>query len=247
MREKPKIQTWLICVYILLVLVVSGMMSGCGSIPAMEVDEKQVDATYRHDLRVIIDGVATSGLAIVQKRDEYKLEVTPLGKIDRIVWGTCHQQKVIDQPANGWKSYSFTFKPDPTMEQSQGCPLEISVLEEKLKRNGWATIAFSSALPHRKLEASIKCDGKSNMILPGAALCQSAAGLYQRITFKEPVVQKGARPECDVMKTSDQKTFDWSMPKGKCDYVFVSNTKASNGKRLELELNTIGYTDVPVR
>lgn len=206
------------------------------------------DDVYKHDLRLEVNGAVINGVGVVRYAPEYRVRVYPPGKIDRIMWRTCNREETVDKPDTGWFSnrYEFTIAPVQGFEDVNSCALSITVLEEKKRRNGFAMVEFEDRRPEVKLEASVACNGvvtKAN----GVSICQSASGLIQQISFAVPVVQKGASPECDVMRPldSDEKTYRFAIAKGECSYYFVAQERASNGKRYVHRLTTIGYSDVP--
>jgi hypothetical protein len=203
--------------------------------------------TFRQDLVVDINGEHFVGSGLVKKAQDYNVVVYPDDKVERIIYSTCHEEQVIDKPkTNGWfrKSISFTLKNVPNVSDVSSCSLEIIVLDEQSRRNAFATIEFQDQRPEVQLPALVKCNGVIQQYNSGVSICQSAMGLIQQINFNEPVIQAGVKGSCDVMKSIDDKTFAFMMPKGKCTYYFGSNRKL-NGKRLLARLQTIGYSDIP--
>lgn len=204
-------------------------------------------AIYRHDLTLEINGQKCVGTCVVPMADRYKVVIYPHGKIDRIMWQTCHQESVVDSPKSGWfdKKYGFEFRQAAGIEDSKACALEVGVFEERKKRNGWAVVDFQDARPETSLPASLKCNG-SVFSTTGVSICQSASGLIQEIAFGTPVIVRPS-PECAVLTTKDEKTYTFPLAKGKCTYYFVSNLKTDKGVRRMHRLNTIGYSEVPVK
>lgn len=222
-------------------------LTGCSLFQYEQLPVPSAGETYKHDLSVKINGVSYVGVGVVKRASSYKLEVFPEGKIDRIMWRTCNREEVVDKPPSGWFSnkFEFTVTPAAGLEDITSCGLQITVLEEKKRRNGFAFFDFEDARPEVSLPAKVTCNGKLQS-LSGVSVCQSASGLVQQIFFSSPVVQSGSSPECDIMRPfqGDETIYRFAMPPGECTYYFVAQTKATNGKRLLHRLTTIGYTDV---
>lgn len=236
-------------VLILCALVVGyffvSVLSGCVS---TELAVPSANETYRHDLKVKINGITFNGIGVAKAASRYEIEVYPPGKIDRIMWRTCNREEVVDAPDLGWmeKKYKFVIEPVQGLEDVTSCGLQITVLEEKKRRNGFAFIDFEDRRPEVSLPARLACNGVVNTV-NGVSVCQSAVGLYQQINFDVPVIQNGSSLECDVMVpfNGDESVYRFTMPPGDCTYYFVAQEKALNGRRFVHRLNTKGYTDVP--
>ncbi len=228
-------------------------LSACSLFQYKELPDFKESEVYRHELRVDVNEAQFYGTAVVKRATEYKVRVYPPGKVDRIAWRTCSQEQIIDKPdvsKSGWfGGYSyidFVYKPAFGVDDVNACPLKIEVLEEKKRRNGMALVEFEDAREEVTLFADLVCNGQLSQ-RRGVSICQSAAGLYQKIAFPSPAIQRGGDPKCDVMKPEkgDERFYLFVMAPGECVYTFVSNSKTPNGKRMEHRLTTIGYTDVP--
>lgn len=217
-------------------------MMGCSTMPAPEYSAAE---TYRHDLKIEVNGIEYRGIGVLKRATAYNIEVDPKGKIDRIMWQTCHRGDLEDKPDVGWSGkYKFTIFPVKHIEESEACPISITVLEEKKRRNGFALLDFEDVREEVSLVANLSCNGEV-VQKNGVSICQSAVGLIQEIQFGTPVVIRNVNKPCDVMKTSDEKLYRFNVPKGQCTFNFVAQEKAKNGKRFVHRLSTIGYTDVP--
>lgn len=223
-------------------------LTGCSLFQYKELYQPNANDFYRHDLKVKVNGVDFIGVGVAALSTSYKISVYPEGKINRIMWRTCNREEVVDEPSNGWFSskYEFELKPVSGLEDITSCGLQITVLEEKKRRNGFAFIDFQDKRVETSIPSILICNGVTRTY-SGVSVCQSAQGLYQQISFTTPVVQRGSSLECDVMKplNGDEKVYRFSVAKGECSYYFVAKDKAPNGKRYIHRLTTIGYTDVP--
>jgi hypothetical protein len=223
------------------------MLSSCSSIVLPEKPET-AGITFKHDLIVEVNGSKFKGIGVVPRHSQYTVKITPDEKIDRLIWQTCHQDDVIDKPKTGWfnKSYEFVLKDVPGVVDVTSCSLELISMNEAHRQNAFATIEFLDTRPEVSLPALLKCSGVMTNYSQGVSICQSSAGLVQQITFSEPVVNEGADGTCNVMNSKDRLVYTFFMPKGKCTYYFVAKTKLGE-KRLLHRLQTIGYTDVPLK
>jgi hypothetical protein len=222
-------------------------LSGC-SLLTPRLYTPTTEDIYKRDLKVRINGKEYVGVGVLPLMPEYKVEVSPEGKIDRIMWRTCNREEVVDRPESGWFSnkYAFTFKTIIGLEESTACGLSITVLEEKKRRNGFAMFEFEDRRPEVSLMATLSCNGVVSKHR-GVSICQSAEGLYQQIEFPTPVFHTGASKNCDVMEpvNGNEKIYRFPLARGECSYYFGSQGKSANGKRTLHRLTTIGYTDVP--
>lgn len=227
------------------------LLNACGNMRVIEQVDREATTTFRHDLRVRVNGVGYAGVGVAPIAPIYQVTVFPEGKIDRIIWQTCHQESVVDKPDRSFwdvvkrdTSYQFQLKPQAGLEDVNACALEITVLEEKKRRNGFAVIDFEDRRPEISLASRVKCNGVE-ATFKGVSICQSSAGLMQEISFSEPALIRGVTGACDVMKSDDELKYQFPMPRGKCTYNFVAQRKHANGRRLVHRLNVVGYNDVP--
>jgi hypothetical protein len=248
--------------YLVLLIFFLGMaaafLSSCSHAGKSDAPAEPGSSSYetpKHDLWVTVNGVNFQGVGVAERSPKYEITVWPEGSIDRIIWRTCNREEVVDKPKNGfWErvqgnnTYKFTIEPTKDLEDGRSCALEITVLEERQRRNGFAVIDFEDPREMVRLPAVLKCNGQTR-IGNGVSICQSAAGLIQRIEFNEPAINRGAPAGCDVMKSADERIYEFAIPEGPCTYYFVSaSRRTEDGKqRLVHRLNTIGYKSVPYR
>lgn len=227
--------------------------TGCSLLGFRKLPDLNEKDVYKHDLVLDINGKRINGVGAISIANEYKVRVYPPGNVDRIMWRTCSMENVIDKPDvktsswfGGYSYVDFTYKPAFGLDDVNSCALKIEVLEEKKRRNGMALVEFESSRPEASLFSDLLCNGQFSQN-KGVSICQSAAGLYQQISFPTPVVIRAVEPACDVMKPfeGDEKVYQFSIAPSECTYVFVAQGRAPNGKRFEHVLTTVGYTDVP--
>lgn len=216
---------------------------GCSSNPVVDVDQYKTN-TYKHDLYVKINGQECWGTCVVPRRTKYEIEIISWGKIDRAQLTSCAQEQVIDKPKGG-NVFKTTFVQSEL--EDKACGLDIVVLEEKKVRNGFAFIDFQDARPEMNLVADMICNGQK-VRYTSTGICQSAAGLRQKIVFPFETKLGDISSECALEPSKDGMSYEFPMPRGKCTYYFVSNVRNElNGKRISMRLQTIGYSILPVR
>jgi len=239
-------------------LVFAMGLTGCSLLQYRALPDLKETDIYRHDLYLDVNGVRVFGVGVAPRLATNHVRVYPPGKVDRIMWRTCSEEQVIDKPAvggidNGWfrkdtPYVDFKFNTAYGLDDVNSCALKVEVLEEKKRRNGQALVEFEETREEYALIADLNCNGEFSQ-LKGVDICESAAGLYQRIVFNVPVVQVAdqAGSACDVMKPlkGDETTYVFSIAADECSYTFVAKQKAPNGKRMAFRLVTVGYNDVP--
>ena len=202
-------------------------------LPACVTQPLSVDTLYRKDLLVKVDGANFYGTAVQPKKPSYEMNVYFYKKPTKFVLSSCHRQIVWANPGNGVK---FTYKPEPDIEQSEYCPLEMGSFDDK-GQDSWAIIDFRSGF--ETLEATLTCNGEGAVKSQGVSLCQSKTKLVQKISFPEPV-KHGVSADCPAPESKDGMNFLIEMGRGKCLYLF------KRGKDLH-RLITFGYDDVILR
>lgn len=230
-------------------LLVSLLLAACGTFQLPEIPKDVSDVTFKHDLVIEINGKKYTGVGVVPRSSSYHIKVYPDERISRIFWNSCHQGNEVDQPNTGWfkKTYEFDLKEVPGVQDVYACALEVTVMNMEKRKNGFAVLEFLDSRPEVNLKALVKCNGSLEYYENGVSICQSAAGLIQQIKFSEPVIHAGSMGNCaDVMKAADDKTFTYIMPKGKCTYYFGADRKL-NGKTVLHRLQTVGYTEAPLK
>jgi hypothetical protein len=243
-----KQMTRLILIYVVLVLA-TAMLMGCQTAQFSPTPSSGQLPVYRHDLKIKLNGVKFNGTGVAERAPKYEVEVNPKDPIDRIIWQTCHQEQVVDRPKTGWfnDTYTFTLNNVSPIEDQTSCPLSITILTEKTRRNALALIEFTDVRPEVSLAATVRCNGQSTLYSKGVSVCQASSGLIQEIEFSEPVIHTGSINNCATMDKGPQKVFRFAMPEGHCTYYFGANTKHANGKRLLHRLQTVGYSEVTPR
>jgi hypothetical protein len=205
--------------------------------------DKVPDRVYRRDMLVTINGKSSDGVMVVPRSSSYKIRVEGKAKIDLFTLQSCHREMLTSDIKNSgiWRTKSVVevdYAPAPGVEDSGACPVQLGGYEKAAGRHSWALVDFEST--DETLKANLFCNGDKS-VGNGVSICQSRAGLIQKIVFERPVVfspDKG----CEIPESSDQ-TWTFAIPKGVCVYYFAEKQKPNRAHRL----TTIGYEDVLVR
>jgi hypothetical protein len=224
------------------------LMNGCATMPDAGDLAAQTNPTETliHSLPVEANGVLyADGTDVLPLARSYHFKVYPSAKINKIIWTTCHQSKFKNKPDTGWfnNNFEFDFEPAGGIEDQSSCALEIAITTEDAYSD-LALFEFKDRREEVNLPATMRCNG-GNWPTTGVSICQSAAGLRQLISFSEPVLlPENDKPGCNVMKTSDEKTYSYNIAPAECHYYFTAQSRSKNGKRRLFRLTTLGYTKV---
>lgn len=229
------------------IFLMAFFICGCQELPKHADFASGISETYRYDLSVMVDDQVCNGTCVVPIKKSYEIKIAADGKVDRVTWQTCHQEQIIERPKSGLfnSNIKFIFVPRDEFEAVSSCALEVTIIQEKKRRAGLVLIEFQDQRAEVSLLSTVICNG-SKMNKVGVSTCQSAAGLIQEINFPTAAL---VNPDvgCELPLTTDERKYRFAIRPGRCTYYFVSNERASNGKRKIHRLTTIGYTEVPVR
>lgn len=198
---------------------------------------------YPKDLKIKVNGHKGVGTLVVPIAPVYNFEVTSLGKLDLFAYSTCHREKYQEKAwDDGWFSseYETKFEYRPNAVERGHCPLQMGAYEKKKGRHGWGLIDFEDGSSN--LPALISCNGDAYNSR-GVTLCQSKAGLLQKIEFNEPVLYSPPGG-CPISKVTEDKIFEIILPRGECVYMFLEKKKDSNRSH---RLTTYGYDEIILR
>lgn len=215
--------------------------TGCAALSATPpANPVSPEIFYRRDMDVRVDGARFPGYGVLPLKNEYEFEVQTKHDMDRFSATTCHRQIVEEKvDGTGWfkktAKYKFKFVRQGSVEQTDPCPMDLVGSDEK-NEHSWAFFDFVT--PDYQLKAKLECDGWQNTY-PGVSVCQAKRGLVQKISFEKPV-RTSFDPGCE-MESPDQKTFVYSVPRGRCVFVFCASKTECH------RLTTIGYDETWLR
>ena len=236
----------------LILLFLTGCITLKGFEPRQQLSSKDF---YRRDMIVEVNGLVIEGAGVVPKAKFYKISVEARGNLDLFIMNTCHKEETKERAWNvkkkvksglfGWgkktidekNKINFIYTPDPKMENSGDCAMELRGIEIMKGRHSFAFLEFESELD--KIQAVSRCNGRSPKA-NGVAVCQSRHGLKQMLEFTEVV-----KPSTDAAKcgfTGNKKTYEYKLSKGKCLAIFKGQTTGQTFKVV-----TLGYEKILIR
>lgn len=214
----------------LLVLMLFLFFSSCSEL----TQKLSPEVFYSYDLQ--INQVRGSGT--VPFAEKYTFDITSPAEMDLLVITTCHREYTV-QP----KTKTYTYSYAPMLEKYHFCPIYFSAYNREGRTSFGMILAES---PKYKLPAIIECNGRIWSPV-GTAVCESKAGLKQRITFDVPVMTAApvagpsSRTEpCPPLQGN--QAFEFALPARECIYQF-KNKETEQG----FLLYTIGHEQIIYR
>lgn len=238
--------------FLLILILFTGCITLKGFEPRQQLSTKDF---YRRDMIVEVNGLVIEGAGVVPRAEKYVIHVEARGNLDLFIMNTCHKEETKERAWNvkkkvksglfGWgrknidekNKINFTYIPDPKMENSGDCAMELRGIEIMKGRHSFAFIEFESELD--KIQAISRCNGRSPKV-NGVAVCQSRHGLKQMLEFNEVVKPSTAAAKCGF--TGNKKAYEYKLVKGKCVAIFKGQTTKQTFK-----IVTLGYEKILVR
>lgn len=216
------------------------VLTSCSSV-SQKLDPSRF---YKRDMEITINGLKAEGALVVPKAQSYKFNIKSQGRLDLFTFTTCHREQTKEKAGErGWfadkKRRKFEFFPVPIEANPLACPVELGGYEQKKGRHSWGFIDFEH--PDLTLTAELSCNGDKRKV-KGVSVCQAKKGLIQEIVFAQPVIV-AEKNVCIILKSKDDKTFRFKMPKGRCLFRFLTKT----GDKKWHRLTTLGYEKILVR
>lgn len=205
---------------------------------------------YRKDMKIVANGHKGHGVLVVPQNKKYKLEMKALGKLDLFTFQSCHRE--ITQEDAGYKGKwlgfgrdkklaKMEYEPVTGLEDDGSCPVDIGGYEKKKGRHSWGSLIPENK--HFKLPAIIKCNGRE-VQSRGTSVCQSHAGLIQRVEFQMDVgYDLDAKCEYKDVKLINNRVFQYRVPEGNCLMYFRAK-ELIDGKKVYAEHYDYGYTKI---
>jgi hypothetical protein len=219
--------------------------------PILEKEKLEPSKFYKRDMIISINGETEEGVIVAKNNSKYSFHVEARGDLDVFIMNSCHKEETKERAWNvkkrvrsglfGWGSkmidvkreVSFDFYPNE-LEQDD-CPLELIGLEKNGKHS-WGFVDFEN--PSYSLKAKMFCNGRI-YDLNGVGVCQSRAGLMQKIVFPEKVVV--SEKNLCGFKNLDSLSIEFKTPKDKCAVIF----KGESGNLFKLTI--LGYEGILTR
>lgn len=214
---------------------------------------KDINAEWRKNMTMKINGKLYRGLAVVDAADTYEILIYPYNdKIDRLQWGTCHGDDFVDNAVKNsvwpWKKndpyFRMIFRPQP-IELERACPLYLEELAERHKSMNFGMVIFPDYRPHFRLSATLECNREAKPT-KGVSGCQAPTGTVHRIQFAERVdFDERQNEACPPVREVRPGAYEFNMAESTCTYDFVSDKKDAFGNYLTHRLFTYGYSKNP--
>jgi hypothetical protein len=218
--------------YLALILL-GTVLSSCGSVP-QQLDPKLF---YKRDLTVEVGGVDYTGVSVLPDLVIYDMLIKPVGKMDLLLITTCHREDSFNPKSTGFftkdNTFQYQYEPQAGIENDGSCPLRINAFDKDKGQHSWFFADFNGK---ESLPALVTCNGRATDY-GGVSVCQSKAGLIQRIDFNEPVTYY---PPTDCPMPSDLSD-GYKLNLGECVYAFRGESGRTHRH------TTIGYEGVLVR
>ncbi len=204
----------------------------CSSLPEQKLDP---NVLYKRDMAITINGKSWTGVAVAPQADKYDIKINTVGRNDNFTFTTCHREESIKNQRN---DVTFVFTPRKGLEDGDSCIADMGGFDKDKGRHSWGLVDFEN--PAYRVQASLDCNGQA-VEANGVAVCQSLAGLRQRIKFKYPV-KISPSVGCRMLTPADELNFVFEMVRGKCVYEFW---EPSFSRRFRL--TTFGYEQILIR
>lgn len=198
---------------------------------------------YKRDVGIEVNGKSYEGVVVVPKADRYNLVLRPKGKLDLVLVRTCHREFSGEKLSPGFLGigggqFKYEYVPTPGLEDSRVCPLRAEVYESDKGRHSWALLDFEH--PDYTIGYMLQCNGAVSYPR-GVGVCQTKAGLLQRIKFQEPIRFAPPEPVGCALPMKKDGVYEFAASLGECLYHF--DTKDGRLGRLTV----VGYEGVLVR
>lgn len=221
----------------LIIFIILVLSTSCTSLN-QKLDPK---TNWPKDAKLKVNGHKGVGTLVVPQASVYNFEVEARGQLDLFTYSTCHREWYQESAwEEGWftSEYETKFEYRPNAVEKGHCPLQMGGYEKKKGRHSWALVDFEDS--GTTLPGLVHCNG-SSYNSRGVTICQSKAGLLQKIEFTVPVLYSPDQG-CPITKVIEDKTFEIVLPRGECVYMFVEKS----GERVH-RLTTYGYDEVILR
>jgi len=221
-------------------ITLAAALASCSS--QLVTQRLDADTFYPRDVKLTINGVVYNGVAAPPAAEKYEIKVEAKGSIDTVTFTSCHRDVPVElEPPKRGEADNvvyWTYRPVKGIEDREGCSVDVAVYEKSKGRHGWGFIAFQAATV--TIPAELQCDGLTRKAQP-TSVCHAKSGLIQRIAFGRRMKMADGTAACPAFQTKDEKTYEYAMPKGECDYYFCSKERECH------RLTTLGYDGILIR
>lgn len=198
---------------------------------------------YKRDIGIEVNNRTYEGVVVVPKASRYSLLLRPKGKLDLVLVRSCHREFSGEKLSPGFLgmgggAFKYEYVPTPGLEDVRVCPLRIEVYEATRGRHSWSLIDFEHE--SYRLQYLLQCNGSVSRP-NGVGVCQTKAGLLQRLTPDEPIRFAPPEPVGCALPMKKNGAYEFAATLGECLYQF--DTREGKLGRLTV----IAYDGVLVR
>ncbi len=218
-----------------LMVIMMLTITGCSTVS----QDLKAGSFYKRDIKLTVNDISATGGLIVPKASSYKIEASSeKGNFDFVIFDTCHKYYAL--PEKQGDDFTTVFTPRPGIEDIGACPIKIHSFDKDHSRDAFGFIGFES--PEFNLTAITECNDLPKSKAKTVSYCEVKPGHPMRITFTEVVVWGAdkTKPECVIAEAKDNMTFQFSLPRGDCQFLFQARSDASK-KHL---LYTYGFDEI---
>lgn len=227
-------------------ILLASLITGCQMAPASgQVATAHEGVVYKYDMHGTVNGVSFDGVGVIPYSDAYKMHIESLVDVDLISITSCHRDFSAESAIKiGWfktkRGYDYDFNPAPGIENEGSCLVRTTSLNKDKGLNAWGIVDFET--PGETLPATSYCNGRVDKT-NGVSICQTRAGLIQKISFEVPVRLSALIESRCQMSSSDNKNWVYKLQSGECVIAF----QEIDGKKRFHRHTTVAYTDIFVR
>jgi hypothetical protein len=217
----------------ILAIFLAFITHGCTATDMASTPPAPPQVVVKAMLNFKVDGVIYQGIAVVnQKKSVYKIEVGMPDDPVRVLFTTCHREKLITD-FKSKTDYTYLYTPALGLEDTGSCIATISIVNDK-------AVSFLGIIDFKdseSLTAALYCNGEFKAS-EGVSFCQGREGLTQSITFADDVkIIAGSNCPAMVQDTVKKSTYEFVLQTGLCIYTI----QGVNTKKLH-RLTTRGYS-----
>lgn len=195
------------------------------ALPQAVTSSKNNSVFYKKEMQVSVEGMNGFGTMVTTLKPKLHFTFKSSKKIDSFKISTCHKEEVFSDIKDCFwgKCKEYDYIPTDIESKEIVCPMFVESFSAQDASKDSAYIDFQTN--DMKLTHHIECNGSSYDSF-GVSVCQTKAGLEQRLTFLEEVIFSAPKSGlCANFETTDNKQFMIKPSSGLCVYAFINKAK----------------------
>lgn len=223
------LQLLLSILYILAILVIAGIFTGCSTVQ-QELDPK---VYYQNTLEVEVNGTKYQGWGVIPKAKEYKVRIKRNRgkKLSFFKVSSCHREFSSYDEGSRWEG---RFEIQEGIEDTGSCLWRVEAFDKKGKHEFGL---FDIQTESEELIGVLKCNGE--IYANTVTMCESRQDLVQSIHFDRSVkMASNIEARCKLDAPTKFKSLKFKLRNRECVYAFISD----EGKLHRL--TTVGYESI---